>query len=363
MGIPSTADSMTELLSTDALKQIGRARASASRWDPDSDISVGELVRASFGDETVTRSVDPLLGGVYSGRADSLGVRATVPALAAALDAGAPTLLAAAAMAVPVPQPGVPVFGALREGYTRLTSALQDAAAATIRLSTTITGIDRRPGGWQVCTADGSIEDVDAVVLALPAPAVRKLLASVAPRASRAAGDIPLASSAVVGLAFAADVDAQLPRTSGLLVATGEPLHAKAFTHSSRKWPHLGNDAVVLLRASLGRFGDATTLQVDDVELVAMVLEDLKTLHGISTRPLEVVVQRWGGGLPQYGPGHLDRVATIARAVAECPGLAVAGSMLRGVGVPACIATGRAAADDLVEYLTGGARRDPPVAP
>ncbi|MGZ4522756.1 MAG: protoporphyrinogen oxidase, partial [Mycobacteriaceae bacterium] len=83
---------------------------------------------------------------------------------------------------------------------------------------------------------------------------------------------------------------------------------------------------------------------------------DLEVLHGISALPLDTIVQRWEGGLPQYGPGHLDRVATLEAGVAEHPGLAVAGSMLHGVGVPACIATGWAAAESVVQHISAGAR-------
>ncbi len=57
---------------------------------------------------------------------------------------------------------------------------------------------------------------------------------------------------------------------------------------------------------------------------------------------------RWGGGLPQYGPGHVERVARLERAVAGVPGLEVAGAALHGVGIPACVATGDAAARRLV---------------
>ena len=46
-------------------------------------------------------------------------------------------------------------------------------------------------------------------------------------------------------------------------------------------------------------------------------------------------VQRWGGGLPQYAVGHVDRVARIRAAVAAVPGLAVCGAAYDGVGIPA----------------------------
>ena len=196
-------------------------------------------------------------------------------------------------------------------------------------------------------------------MLAVPAPAVARLLADVAPAAARAAGEIELASSVVVALAYREADAASLPDTSGVLVAAGEPVSIKAATHSSRKWAHLAaaaTDGLVRLRDSLGRFGEEATLQVDDAELVARSRADLATLAGITAAPVAVHVQRWGGGLPQYAVGHVDRVRAIEEAVAGVPGLAVAGAALHGVGVPACVGTARAAAERLAKQLTPAAR-------
>lgn len=345
LGVPSTGQSLVGVVSEETLVQVSTEGSRPWRWEPGADPNVGELVRARLGGEVVARSVDPLLGGVYSGSADSLGVRAALPTLTAALDAGAPGLLAAAGAALPTPSPGVAVFGALRSGYAVLLDAL--AAAATIRLRATVTALRRSGTGW-VLTVNGMAEPYDCVVLAVPAPALRRLLADVAPPAATALAEVHVASVAVVALAY--HHLPELPATSGLLVATGEALHAKAFTHSSRKWPQL-RSGPVLLRASLGRFGSTGVLQCDDGELVARVRSDLAAVHGVSAAPIDVVVQRWGGGLPQYAPGHGGRVRRLLDVVEELAGLEVAGSLLHGVGVPACIGTGWAAARGVAAHL------------
>ncbi len=53
---------------------------------------------------------------------------------------------------------------------------------------------------------------------------------------------------------------------------------------------------------------------------------------------------RYDQAFPQYRVGHLIRVASIEKAVADLGGIAVAGAAYRGVGIPACIASGRTAA-------------------
>ena len=104
----------------------------------------------------------------------------------------------------------------------------------------------------------------------------------------------------------------------------------------------------MLLRASLGRIGEERTLQRPDAELVADALADLREASGLTAAPLDTHVQRWGGGLPQYEVGHLDRVARVRAAVAAVPGLAVCGAAYDGVGIAACIGSGRAAARGVV---------------
>ncbi|WP_343943058.1 FAD-dependent oxidoreductase, partial [Pseudonocardia zijingensis] len=222
-------------------------------------------------------------------------------------------------------------------------------------LRTTVRELQRREGGWRLVlgpTTAPQLLDVDAVVLAVPAPAAARLLAGVAPAAAGAVGEIELASSVVVALAFREQDAAALPPTSGVLVAADEPLAVKAFTHSSNKWAHLAEGGLVRLRASLGRFGEAAALQIDDAELVARARADLAALTGVTAEPVAVHVQRWGGGLPQYGVDHLQRVRAIEEGLP--PGLAMAGSALHGVGVPACVATARAAAERVVSHHTRG---------
>src|SRR5690606_9639891 len=344
MGIPADAESMRGLVDEDTLARIEGEADRPLAWYPDSDIDVHSLVADRFGVQVVERSVDPLLGGVYAGSSRSIGVRAALPTLAAALDDGAPSLTAAVSAALPPPSTE-PVFGALRGGYRVLIDALVRSSAVRVVAGTAATRLARAGTGWVV----DPLGLVDAVVLAAPAPAAARLLRDVAPKAAAAADGIELSSSVVVAMALPADT--ALPDNSGILVATGEELRAKAFTLSSRKWPHLAERPVALVRASFGKFGDDSTLSWTDEQLIAAAAEDLGAVTGVAVTPVEAVVRRWRGGLAQYAPGHLDRIAEIETAVRELDGLAVAGAYLHGVGVPACVAGGDAAARRIAERL------------
>ena len=363
MGVPASADAVAGVLSEAGTRAVAAEGALPPLVMPVSDVPLGALLRERFGDELVDRLVDPLLGGVYAGGADGLGLRATMPGLASALAAGAGSLTTAAASLLPASPSSAPVFGTLLGGLGTLVARLAELTRADIRLGVPVRSLNRKlDGGWRLelgaavpahAPADPAdrIVDVEAVVLAVPAPAARRLLADAAPDAAAAFAQVELASMAVVALALPPGT--ALPEISGVLIGSGErrpdgkPFASKAFTFSARKWAHYA-DGPLPVRGSVGRFGEPGALDAEDDELVRVIRDDLAQLTGVTAEPVETLVTRWGGGLPQYAVGHLDRIARIERSVAEVPGLEIAGAALHGVGIPACIGTADAAVRRLV---------------
>ncbi|MBB2942399.1 oxygen-dependent protoporphyrinogen oxidase [Actinoplanes lutulentus] len=320
---------------------------------PGEDVAVGALVRSRYGDEVVDRLVDPMLGGVYAGRADQLSLRVTMPQLALAAETEH-TLRDAVRSAQSSSRrvPGAPVFAAVDGGMSRLVSAAATASRARISLGLPVRELSRHGDGWRLVLGPvpaPQVEDVDAVVLAIPAAPAARLLAGLAPEAAQAVGGLAYASVALAGLALPPGTP--LPELSGFLVPPGEGTLVKAATFFTRKWPHLDSPAgPVIVRASLGRAGEEDRLQLDDAALLARAHRELCALAGVELpAPAASWIQRWGGALPQYAPGHADRVA-LARSALP-PGLALAGAAFDGVGIPVCVASGSSAADFVVTFL------------
>ncbi|HET6531643.1 MAG TPA: FAD-dependent oxidoreductase, partial [Actinoplanes sp.] len=212
------------------------------------------------------------------------------------------------------------------------------------------------PGAWppgEAGVGGGTVptDDVDAVVLAVPAKPASRLLAGVDPEAAAAVGALDYASVALA--AFALPPGTPLPDLSGFLVPAAEGTLVKAATFVTRKWAHLRADGgPVIVRASLGRSGEGERLHLDDAGLLALAHAELGRLIGGSLPPpVGGWVQRWGGGLPQYRPGHPGRVTAARTALAGLPGLALAGAAYDGVGIPACVASGETAAEDVCKTL------------
>lgn len=354
MGIPGD---LRTLAGTGLLTSRELARIPLDSWLPrrkvGDDVAVGRYVAARLGRAVLDRLVEPMLGGVYAGRADQLSMAATLPQLMPYVRQERSLLAAVRASRAAAPTPDAAVFGAPPGGVGRLPEAVARLAGAHVRTGVTVRELRRTPTGWRlVAGSTPSPEEIlaDAVVLAVPAaPAARLLRPEVAPAAAELA-QVRSASMAVVALAFPATSLPARPPGSGFLVPPVDGRAVKAVTLSSAKWGWYAGAApeMVVVRASLGRVGEEATLQRNDAELVDLVLADLTDALGVIDPPLDARVTRWGGGLPQYAVGHLARVERIRAAVATQPGLAVCGATYDGVGIPACVATAERAAREVL---------------
>jgi oxygen-dependent protoporphyrinogen oxidase len=338
----------------------GVARASAERdrdggrplLGPGADVAVGALVRERFGDEVADRLVDPMLGGVYAGRADHLSLVTTMPALAATARREHTLTGAVRAALAARPASNGPIFGTIAGGVGRLvTSVAERLGSAEVRLGLPVRSVIPAGTGWRMTvgsTRDPETISADAVILAAPATPAARLLSDISPGAGELVGALDYASVALVTLALPTT---DLPELSGLLVPATEGYAVKAATFFDRKWAHLRRPGVTLVRTSLGRYGDERVLQRDDAGLVTLAHTELGKLLGRPLpAPLDARVQRWGGALPQYAPGHLDRVATARSSLPAT--VALAGAAYDGVGIPACVRSGQTAADRILEGLS-----------
>ncbi|MGF1661381.1 MAG: protoporphyrinogen oxidase [Kineosporiaceae bacterium] len=360
-GVPADPAGLAPLLRPD---EVARAAAEVP-FPVTADETVAEFVGRRLGRAVVDHVVDPLLGGVYAGGAGELSAEATLPQLVEAVRGGRGLREAVAGVLRGSGEAGGAPFAGLRGGVGRVPRLLVEgvrAAGGEVRLLSGATGLSRAGGGWRVATATGAL-DADAVVVATPAGVAGGLLRATVPAAADLLAGVRTADVAVVAVAVdaAALPDVAAGDSSGLLVPAVEGrargLAVKAVTYASAKWSWIAEQdpALVVVRASVGRAGDPAPARLPDRDLVSTVAADLAVLLGGGT-PLPVrdaVVQRWPGSLPQYAVGHAGMVRTVRAAVAAVPGLALAGNALAGVGLPACVATGREAAGAVQAHLTG----------
>jgi oxygen-dependent protoporphyrinogen oxidase len=341
------------LVRTGLLSWRGKARAALEpllpRTSTSSD-SIGDFVRARFGDEVHDRLVDSLVGSIYAADTDRFSL-AEVPQLAALANGHRSVLLAARrqrnTQAGTATAASSPIFAAPRGGMSALVAATADAvttAGGMIRTSSAIDAIEPAGGGrWRLHHGGGEQDDVDAVVLATSANAAAAALADLAPEATRLLGRAETADVIMVTLHVAADQwPERLRGLSGYLVPKPDQRWVTAASFASQKWGHWRPPAGgEILRVSLGRDG-MEVMHLDDDAVLDAVLTDLEHHLGVAFEPSEIRITRWPAAFAQYRPHHAAWVGAIEAALP--PAIHVTGAGFGGIGIPACIRDATAAA-------------------
>ncbi|HEY3407622.1 MAG TPA: protoporphyrinogen oxidase [Propionicimonas sp.] len=320
------------------------------------DISIGAFLRARLGAGIVRRFADPMIGGIYGAGVDELSLDAVLPSLRADEKAHRSLMLAAIAQGRAARAggrgPGSP-FRTFAGGLGSLVDALVDqlvSAGADLRLHTRVTDLLPAGDGALAVLDDGSTEPVDAVILAGGVTSSTGLLAEAAPESSAALSRIPLATSTVVTLAYPVAAFRTPVTSHGWLEADPAPI--SGITVSSAKWAGRAGADTVLIRAFVPERLGPIAMAGDDA-LLAAVTGHLADVLGTTEQPGVVRIARWPAMMPKYVVGHLDTVAAADAGLAHLPNWRLAGSAVRGVGVPDCIADGRRQA---ALALSGAAR-------
>ena len=361
LGIPTRA---WPFLRSSLFTWRGKARMGAelfvpARTDGD-DESIGAFMTRRFGEEAARYLAEPLLAGIHAGDVDRLSLRALFPRFAEAerqhgslLRAFRPGRGRPGVRTAP-PQNGDGAFRSLPGGLSEMVGALVGALpTGAVRLATPVARVDAQPGQgvFRIVTAGGRGVDARAVVLAAPAHVAAVLLRDLDSDLARRCSEIRYESTATVAMAFKRDAIGHPLNGSGFVVPRTEASGILAASWLSSKWPHRSPDGTALLRTFFGGARDPQALDHSDGELVERSIAALRPVIGISGEPSFTRVYRWERASAQHEVGHLERVAAIESALARHPGLFVTGSGFRGVGIPDCVADGRATAIAVASWL------------
>jgi len=362
LGIPTRAGPFVR---TSLFTWTGKLRMGAELFIPprrsDADESIGSFMTRRFGREATTFLAEPLLAGIHAGDVDRLSMKALFPRLVAAEQKHGSLLRAFRAQSgnpqsIRNPQSAIRsaegAFKSLPGGLSELVRALvKSLGTDKVWTGRAVTSLGGR-GPFAVRTASESVE-ARAVILAVPAFVTSTLVRDRDEALARLCGEVPYSSAVTVALAFRRDAISHPLTGSGFVVPRVEGTGILAGSWLSSKWPHRApDDDHVLLRTFLGGARDPGAIESPDAELVSRSLAALAPLIGIRGQPLLTRIYRWERGNAQHEVGHLDRVAAIDRALARHPGLFATGSGFRGVGIPDCIADGRATARAAADWLS-----------
>ena len=349
LGIPTT---WSGLAGFDLLSPAARARLAlepaVQRADPSDDESVASFFRRRFGEATVDLIAQPLVGGIHAGDVESLSIRSLFPRLVEA-EARHGSVIDAFRESRANASEGL--FRSLAGGMGELVTTIERRLpAGTIRFGTAATVIERTGNRWQV-TAGGQTLTAAAVVLTTPSHVTADALAPIDAEAAQLVRETRHVSTVSVVLGWPRASVSHPLAGSGFVVARAHcDLRITACTWVSSKWAGRAPEGSILLRAFLGGVHDGGAATIDDEGLTEIAIRDLSSVLGISGPPTLARVYRWPNSSAQYNVGHLKRIAALEARLAANSGLLLAGSGFKSIGIPDCVADGRAAAAQAVRF-------------
>ncbi|MBM3222288.1 MAG: protoporphyrinogen oxidase [Candidatus Tectomicrobia bacterium] len=330
------------------------------RTDP-RDESLAQFVTRRLGREALERMAQPMVGGIYTADPQYLSMRATMPQFLD-MEQQHGSVIRALLRRQPQTHPTAQgtsgarygLFVSLRRGIqTLVDTLLERLPPETVRLHTPVQHVQRLPetGRWVVHLAEQPGLEADAVCLCLPAPQAGQMLHAVDATLAAGLQAMRYASSATVNIVCRRDQIAHPLDGIGFVVPAIEQRSLIACSFSSVKFAGRAPQGQVLLRAFVGGALHPQQLACSDAAMQQAVLQDLRTLLGMTGEPLSMRTARHLEAMPQYHVGHLERVAHLQTLLAAWPGLVLAGNAYHGVGIPDCIHDAERAAETVLSTL------------
>jgi oxygen-dependent protoporphyrinogen oxidase len=358
LGIPTRVG---PFMRTRLFTTAGKLRMGAELFVPPKrdagDESIGAFMERRFGREAKEYLAEPLLAGIHAGDVDRLSIGALFPRLVDAERTHGSLLRAFRAQAARSGDSNAQgAFRSLPGGLSEMVAALvARLPAGAVRLGTPVERVLIDPvsadARFVIETSAGERILAGSLILATPAYATARLTRPFDAPLAEACDAIRYASTATIALAFPQASIANPLKGSGFVVPRLEKSGILAGSWLSSKWPHRAPEGYALLRAFVGGARDPRGLERTDGELAEVALKALRPLLGISGSPLFTRVYRWERASAQHDVGHLARMARIEALIANHPGLYLTGSGFRGVGIPDCVADGRATAGTAAAFV------------
>lgn len=190
------------------------------------------------------------------------------------------------------------------------------------------------------------------VVLAVPVGEASRLLSPLQAEAAAILAGVESAPLTVINMAFRrADVGHPLDGF-GFLVPQNEPeFPLMGVLWADSAFPHHAPSDRRLMRAFVGGARTPDVISQSDEELVTTALGALRDLLRITGDPTLVNVCAYPAAIPQFYPGHVERIARLRQIAATIPGLHLAGNYLDGVSINDCVRLGKQVAHEVITSL------------
>ncbi|MFZ0522130.1 MAG: protoporphyrinogen oxidase [Candidatus Acidiferrales bacterium] len=336
---------------------------------PAAEESLAEFVRRKFDDDVLAYLVDPFISAIYAGDTEQMGVESAFPFLAKWEREGGSVLRGAIRSRKPSvsgsPQAtsspagrktldlteSLPRMGSFRTGLAALPKAIATKLGDSMSFRVKAESIEpvavnggSRPG-WRLRLVGGEELTASVVVVTAPAYEAARLLQNAAPKLGTMLAEISYAPMAVVSSGYDRAQVRNPLRGFGVLVPRREKLNTFFNVWNSSLLAGRAPEGKVLLTSFTGGSTNPAILERDDAAIAEIIEGEMGAVLRIDGPPAERCVWKYPRALPQFNLGHARRITSIREALAELPGMYLAGNYLQGRSLGDCAELGSRTAD------------------
>ena len=327
------------------------------------DESLTSFVERRLGNEALKRMAEPMLAGIYGSDPKTMSIKSTFPLFFETEQKYRSLILGMLArkremMSASKRGPARPysMFMTLKSGLGEIVETiLEKSPNINFKSGVKIRSVSSEKSNgevkWKVVPEEGESLFFDSVIVAPPANITANLLDGCAPDLSSLLRKIPYVSTAAVTLAYRKEGFSHPLKGFGFLSPRSEGFNISACTWTSSKYPGRAPDGFVLLRCYMGGALSEGLIEKEPEELAELVQGDLRSIMGITEKPVFCRVYKNKKANVQYLVGHQNLVASINEEVSKFSGLFLSGSAYTGIGIPDCIRNGNMAAEATLKFL------------
>lgn len=321
-----------------------------------------DFVRRRCGQEFLEKAADPFVNGIYAGDPNRLATAHAFPKLwdleqtYGSIIKGILAKRKATKDGTGDPNKIAPNITSFTDGMHTLPRALAAALTeGTCTTSATIHSIKHKPEsntwfiGWSSATGTTGQGNFDHLIITTPAHKLAKL---------------PLEDTLIDALSKLPDISYP-PVTSilfgfkksqikhpldgfGMLSAATEHNKILGALFPSSLFPNRAPEDHACINVMLGGARNPELARLQEADLKAYVMDELRRFLGIEGQPTFMKIIRWEKAIPQFNLGYSKVLEQITQAERDFPGLTMAGNYVTGISVPDCILSGI----DLTEKIT-----------
>ncbi len=324
------------------------------------DETLAEFGRRRLGGEALDKLIAPMVSGIFAGNPETMSLKSCFPRiyeLEQEYGGLIRAMLKLAKKKRAEQQAGKVVASAAGPGgiLTSFSGGIQyltDSVAKQVKgekiVGQGVQKLTPKQGGFLIELEDGSTQEAELVVTALPAYALAGLVAEQAPQATELLNEIPYAAMNVICFGYEKSAIEHDLNGFGYLIPRAEGCSTLGTLWDSSIFNWRAPEGKVLLRSMMGGATNPQAINLSDNDVIAKTKHDLQQIMGIRSEPEFIRIFRHPEAIPQYTRGHAARVTGIMEKLGHLPDLLVTGNAFSGVSLNDCINAANKTAETLI---------------